>query len=125
MAAKVIRIFSRRSAPHGVADPGSGGAGRGWTSVRQGIPDGPGVPARRVRFLRQLLGLTAPGAGAFPGREPKSSRFFIFRILLLGAAAYAIIKLLGLNVAVALTGLLVSAAAVILELIYELIYART
>jgi hypothetical protein len=60
-----------------------------------------------------------------PGAKPRTSRFFIFRILLLGALAYAIIKFLGLNVAVAVTGLLVSAAAVILELIYELIYART
>ena len=60
-----------------------------------------------------------------PGAKPRTSRFFILRILLLGALAYAIIKFLGLNVAVAVTGLLVSAAAVLLELIYELIYART
>ncbi|HUO32305.1 MAG TPA: hypothetical protein VMU80_24025 [Bryobacteraceae bacterium] len=60
-----------------------------------------------------------------PGVKPKSSRFYILRILLLGGAAYVIIRFLGLNVAVAVTGLLVSAAAVILELIYELIYART
>jgi hypothetical protein len=59
-----------------------------------------------------------------PGAAPKTSRFFIIRILLLGALAYAIIKFLSLNVAVAVTGLLVSAAAVILELVYELIYAR-
>lgn len=60
-----------------------------------------------------------------PGTKPKSSRFFILRIVFLGAAAYVIIRFLDLNVAVAVTGLLVSAAAVILELIYELIYART
>jgi len=60
-----------------------------------------------------------------PGSKPKSSRFFILRLVLLGAAAYVIIKFLSLNVAVAVTGLLVSGAAVILELIYELIYART
>jgi len=60
-----------------------------------------------------------------PGAKPRGARFFILRILFVGAAAYAIIKFLGLNVAVAVTGLLVSAAAVILELIFELIYART
>jgi|HubBroStandDraft_1064217.scaffolds.fasta_scaffold464063_2 hypothetical protein len=49
--------------------------------------------------------------------------FFIVRFLLLGALAWAIIKYLGLNVAAAAAGLLVSAAAVILEVIYELIYA--
>jgi len=59
-----------------------------------------------------------------PGAQQKGSWRFVFRILLLAAAAIAIIKLLGLNVAAAVTGLLVSAAAVILEIIYELIYAR-
>jgi hypothetical protein len=49
--------------------------------------------------------------------------FFIVRFVLLGALAWAIIKYLGLNVAAAAAGLLVSAAAVILEVIYELIYA--
>jgi hypothetical protein len=44
--------------------------------------------------------------------------------VLLGALACAIIKFLGLNVAAAVTGLLVSAAAVILEIVFELIYAR-
>ena len=51
--------------------------------------------------------------------------WFIVRILVLTGLAYVIIKFLGLNVAAALGGLLVSAAAVILELVYELIYART
>lgn len=59
-----------------------------------------------------------------PGAKQKRSWGFMFRILLLATAAIAIIKLLGLNVAAAVTGLLVSAAAVILEIIYELIYAR-
>ena len=49
---------------------------------------------------------------------------FMFRIVALGGLACIIIKLLGLNVAAAVTGLLVSAAAVILEIVYELIYAR-
>jgi hypothetical protein len=39
------------------------------------------------------------------------------------AAAWVIIKFLGLNVAAAALGLLVSGAAVVLEIIYELIYA--
>ena len=60
-----------------------------------------------------------------PGRKPRSSRFFIFRIFALAGLAYVIIKFLGLNVAVAVAGLLVSAAAVLLEIVYELIYART
>jgi hypothetical protein len=60
-----------------------------------------------------------------PGAKKRSSFPFMARILLLIALAYAIIRFLGLNVAAAASGLLVSAAAVLLELIYELIYART
>jgi len=60
-----------------------------------------------------------------PGSETKQKPWrFVVRIALLGAAACALITLLGLNVAAAVTGLLVSGAAVILELIYELIHAR-
>ena len=58
-----------------------------------------------------------------PGGPKRSSWFFTLRMIALAAAAFVIIKFLGLNVAAAVTGLLVSAAAVILEMIYELIYA--
>jgi hypothetical protein len=68
---------------------------------------------------RQLVDALAPGP------KKRSSFPFVLRILLLMAAAYAIIRFLGLNVAAAASGLLVSAAAVLLELIFELIYART
>ena len=60
-----------------------------------------------------------------PGPKKRSSFPFVLRILLLLVLAYAIIKFLGLNVAAAASGLLVSAAAVLLELVFELIYART
>lgn len=60
-----------------------------------------------------------------PGPKKRSAIPFMVRILLLIALAYAIIRFLGLNVAAAASGLLVSAAGVLLELIYELIYART
>ncbi|HEY6390070.1 MAG TPA: hypothetical protein VIX89_02260 [Bryobacteraceae bacterium] len=60
-----------------------------------------------------------------PAPKKRSSWVFTIRIIVLGALACVIIKFLGLDLAAAVTGLLVSAAAVILELIYELIYART
>jgi hypothetical protein len=47
----------------------------------------------------------------------------VLRLLALVALACVIIKYLRLNVAAAAVGLLVSGAAVILELIYEMIYA--
>ena len=59
-----------------------------------------------------------------PNAKQRPSWRFMLRIVVLGGLALAIIKLLGLNVAAAVTGLLVSAAAVILEIVYELIYAR-
>jgi hypothetical protein len=62
----------------------------------------------------------ALGPGA---RKPRSWKFTL-RIIVLAALAYGIIKFLGLSIAAAVIGLLVSAAAVILEIIYELIYAR-
>jgi ATP synthase I subunit len=59
-----------------------------------------------------------------PSYKPQSSWTLMLRILLLIAAAYAIIKFLELSIAAAALGLLVAAAAVIVEIIYELIYAR-
>jgi ATP synthase I chain len=59
------------------------------------------------------------------GPEPKSRNrsYFVLRLLALVAVAWVIIKYLRLNVAAAAFGLLVSGAAVVLELIYEMIYA--
>ena len=48
---------------------------------------------------------------------------FVLRLLALFAVAWVIIKFLGLNLAAAAVGLLVSGAAVVLEIVYELIYA--
>jgi len=59
-----------------------------------------------------------------PGYKPQSSWRLMLRILLLVAVAYVIIKFLELSIAAAAMGLLVAAAAVIVEIIYELIYAR-
>ncbi len=59
------------------------------------------------------------------GPNPKTQRpaLYVLRSLALVAGAYVIIKLLGLNIAAAALGLLVSGAAAILELVFELIYA--
>jgi hypothetical protein len=50
--------------------------------------------------------------------------FLILRYALLGAAGYVIVKIFGLNLGAALAGLFVAVAAVIVEIIYELLYAR-
>lgn len=60
-----------------------------------------------------------------PSSKKPRSYGFILRIAVLFVLAYAIIRFLGLSFAAVVSGLLVSAAAVLLELIFELIYART
>ncbi len=73
------------------------------------------------RWLHQLA--ASLGAGA---RRPRRRvlLFLLFRYLLLGLCGYVIVKIFGLNLAAALLGLFVAVAAVILEIIYELLYAR-
>jgi hypothetical protein len=63
-------------------------------------------------------------AGALgPGGQKRSSWFFVNRIVVLLAVAWVIIKFLGPHVAAGALGLFVPAAAIILEILYELIYA--
>jgi hypothetical protein len=59
-----------------------------------------------------------------PGAKKRSPVSFIARTLLLVGLAYVVVRFLGLNIAVAAMGLLVSAAAVVAELVYELINRR-
>ena len=58
-----------------------------------------------------------------PNPKQRNPAFFVLRLLALVTVAWVIIKFLGLNVAAAALGLLVSGAAVILEIIYELIFS--
>ena len=59
-----------------------------------------------------------------PGKK-RPAWFFILRILVFMALVWVIIKFLELDLAAVVSGLLVSAAAVIIEIIYELVYAGT
>ena len=58
-----------------------------------------------------------------PNPRKRGRSYFVLRLVALAAVACVIIEFLGLNVAAAALGLLVSGAAVVLEIIYELIYA--
>jgi hypothetical protein len=57
-----------------------------------------------------------------PNPRKRGRSFFVLRLVALVALAWVIIKFLGLNVAAAALGLLVSGAAVVLEIIYELVF---
>ena len=63
-------------------------------------------------------------AGAIgPGGQTRFAWLFVARNFILLAAAWVIIKFLGPNAVAGATGLFVATVAIILEIIYELIYA--
>ena len=91
-----------------------------WKGYRFGLGFLAGAAFSYLSFWRWQQVLRAIG----PGFKPQSAVRLMLRILLLVALAYVIIRFLDLNIAAAALGLLVSAAAVVIEIIYELIYAR-
>lgn len=101
-------------------------AGAAGIASFRGIPTGfaflIGATASYLSFLGWQQIATAIGPDI---KKKRSPRYFIVRILAFVALAYVIMRFLGLSAAAAVAGMLVSAAAVMLEIIYELIYART
>ena len=92
-------------------------------SWRHGLGFLAGALASLANFhwLHQLAASLGEG-----GRSPRRRVmwFLLLRYLLLGAAGYVIVRVFRLNLAAALIGLFVALAAVIIEIVYELIYAR-
>ncbi|HUJ21317.1 MAG TPA: ATP synthase subunit I [Bryobacteraceae bacterium] len=76
------------------------------------------------RWLKQMVSALSDAAAA---KSPGTRFAVIFglRYLLLGIGGYAILNFSTLSLTAAFVGLFVSVAAVILEILYELIYART
>jgi hypothetical protein len=72
------------------------------------------------RWLKQLT-------SALGGKRLRraSAIFLAFRYLLLGGSVYVIVRYSSISLSALLTGLFVAAAAVILEVLFELVYART
>jgi hypothetical protein len=75
------------------------------------------------RWLKRLV----EGLGPAPRvrLRPKFAIIMGLRYLVLAAGAYVIVNFTSLSLPAALAGLFVPVAAVILEIIFELIYART
>lgn len=93
---------------------------KGWAWAL-GFLAGAAVSLLNFRWLHQLVAALGEGA---PRPRKRLILFLSLRYLLLGLGGYVIVKISGLNLAAGLIGLLVAAAAVIFEIIYELIYAR-
>ncbi len=95
-------------------------AWRGWT-WGAGFALGAAASWLNYRWLKNVV-------DTLTGRRPKSRRVLVFaglRYLLLGGGAYVILRYSKISVAATLAGLFVSAAAVITEILIELLYART
>ena len=94
---------------------------KGW---RWGLGFAAGAAGSCLNFywLHRLVEGFTPG-----GRRPRRWLlvFLATRYLLLGLAGYATVKVFGLSLAAILLGLFVPVAAIIIEIIYELMYART
>ena len=76
------------------------------------------------RWLKKLVDSLAEAAGGKPPRA-RVAVFLGLRYLLLAAGGYVILNFSTLSLAAAALGLFVPVAAVILEILFELIYAGT
>jgi hypothetical protein len=75
------------------------------------------------RWLKRVVDALAGVAAKRP--SPRFAILMGLRYLLLAAGAYVIVTFTTLSLSAALTGLFVPAAAVVVEILYELIYAPT
>lgn len=103
---------------------GLGVAGTAGILATRGVRDAVGFLAGAALSIANLRGwVRLVGALGVAGetRPPRSAALLGLRYLLAGGVVYAIIELLGSSPAVILAGLFVSVAAVLLELVYELI----
>lgn len=104
---------------------GAGGAiaatiWRGWT-WGAGFALGAAASWINFRWLKQIV-------DALSNRRPTRARVAVLaglRYLLLGGGAYVILHYSRISVPAALAGLFVAAGAVIVEIIFQLVYART
>jgi hypothetical protein len=91
---------------------------RGWR-WSAGWLLGSTVSALNFRWLKQLTGHLGGEGG-----RPHKAVFLGMRYLLLGGGAYVILKYSAISLPAGLAGLFVSVAAVIVEILFELVYAR-
>ncbi|MEK7407458.1 MAG: ATP synthase subunit I [Acidobacteriota bacterium] len=125
--AEVVRVERafRRIRAGAVAAAALGTVAVWWL---EGWPWGLGFLAGAVASVFNFRWLEQLAAGLGPGAARRRLRFAILfglRYLLLGAGGYVIVKVFGLSGLAIVAGLLVSVAAVLAEMIYELIHAGT
>lgn len=82
---------------------------------------GAAISLLNFAFFRSIAEALGP-TGTPPARG--SRILLILRLLIVGAVVFAMMKFSGVALAGVLTGLFCTAAAVLLEILYELFYAR-
>ena len=103
----------------------AGTAGAAWVSGWRGMVGfflGAAVSYFYFRWIKQVVDALAPGA------RPPRKRILVLLVLryaIFGAAGYLLVKYLGISLAAALAGLSVSVAAVLVEMVYELVFVRS
>jgi hypothetical protein len=81
------------------------------------------ISAINFRWLHRMVDSVGPNPATKPG---KGLTFLLsFRYVILGLVGYVIVRYFKVNIMAALIGLFVAVAAVLIEILYELIYART
>lgn len=95
----------------------------GGAAVGLGFALGALVSAVNFRWLHRLVDAVGPDPKKKPGKA--LGVFLSSRYVLFGLIGYVIVKYFKVNVMAALVGLFVAVAAVLVEILYELIYART
>jgi hypothetical protein len=95
-----------------------------WRGWRWGLAFLLGAAASwlNFRWLKRVVDALGGAARARP--SPQFAVLIGLRYLLLAAGAYVIVSFTTLSLPAALTGLFVPVAAVILEIVFELVYAR-
>jgi hypothetical protein len=82
------------------------------------------IALANFRWLRKTVYALGDAAGGKPPRA-RVAVFLGLRYLLMGLAAYAILRFSEISLTACLVGLFVPTAAVVLEILIELIYAGT
>ena len=93
--------------------------GMGGWSWAVGFALGSAVSWISFRWLKQMV--SALGVAHPPSNLPQKA---VLRYLLIGGLAYLLVKYTVVNLRAAVAGLLVSSAAVLIEIVFELIYVR-
>ena len=96
-------------------------AWKGW-AAGAGFLAGAAASGLNFRWLHRLV--DSLGAVAPAPRKARIAWLFGLRYLIFGTAAYVIVKFFGVNLVAVLAGLLAAVAAVMVEILYELVYAR-